>query len=303
INPLTGQALANPAILARRPLAVKITNAAVVRPQAGIGSADMIFEHLTEGGVTRFTAVFYSQLPDLAGPVRSARLIDLEIPNMLNAAFGFSGSEGRIKEMFRNALFFDDVISPDFGHGGFFRVEDLDAKAWDTMFTNPQNLQFLMEQRESYAPPIFDGGLVFHEQVINSSEPATRLELWYPATNATWFYSNGRYLRWSDGDPHLDANTNAQLAFDNVVIISANHVDTDIFEDTSGNPSIQIQIWGEGPVSVFRDGERINGRWQRNDPTHMLTFYDLEGNPLPLSPGTTFFHLVPIGFDRLEVTS
>ncbi|MEM7336698.1 MAG: DUF3048 domain-containing protein, partial [Chloroflexota bacterium] len=47
INPLTGQALANPAILARRPLAVKITNAAVVRPQAGIGSADMIFEHLT----------------------------------------------------------------------------------------------------------------------------------------------------------------------------------------------------------------------------------------------------------------
>ncbi|MEI2420554.1 DUF3048 C-terminal domain-containing protein, partial [Arthrospira platensis SPKY2] len=66
-----------------------------------------------------------------------------------------------------------------------------------------------------------------------------------------------------------------------------------------GNLSIQIQIWGEGPVSIFRDGRRIEGRWQRLDPSHMLTFYDLEGNPLPLAPGPSFFQLVPLGFTGL----
>jgi hypothetical protein len=82
-------------------------------------------------------------------------------------------------------------------------------------------------------------------------------------------------------------------------------VETDIPETEVGQGanSIEIQIWGEGPATIFRDGQRFEGHWQRSDPGHMLTFTDLEGNPLPLSPGNTWFQLVPLGFDKLYVTS
>jgi hypothetical protein len=69
-----------------------------------------------------------------------------------------------------------------------------------------------------------------------------------------------------------------------------------------GHYSIQIQIWGEGPVSIFRDGVRIDGRWQRTNPNDMLTFTDLNGNILPLAPGNSFFQLVPLGFANLIVS-
>ncbi|MCA9959019.1 MAG: DUF3048 C-terminal domain-containing protein, partial [Anaerolineales bacterium] len=109
--------------------------------------------------------------------------------------------------------------------------------------------------------------------------------------------------RWTDGEPHYDANTGQQLSFTNIIVLAAHHQETDIQEDDAdgGHNSIQIQIWGEGPVSIFRDGQRFDGYWHRDDPHHMLTFTDLDGNILPLAPGNSFFQLVPLGFDKLYV--
>jgi hypothetical protein len=305
VNPLTGVVVANPANLARRPLAIKISNAPpFVRPQAGLNDADLVFEHLAEGGFTRFTAVFYSHDVETVGSIRSARLIDLEIPLMYDAAFCYSGSAGLVRERFRNSTFFNRIVSPDFAHGGYFRVQDPGKAVEHTLFTNTYNLHFILNERGQDTPPTFVTNMAFREEPLTQGEPAARLELWYEATNATWFYSNGRYHRWTDGEKHLDVNTGQQLSFKNIVIIAAHHQETDILEDTAGtgNYSIEIQIWGEGPVSIFRDGQRFNGRWRRDDPAHMLTFYDLDGNILPLAPGSTFFQIVPLGFDRLTVT-
>ncbi len=126
VNPLTGEVMADPAVLDRRPVAVKVSNspAQFVRPQSGLDKADLVFEHYAEGGVTRLTAIFYGQATGQAGSVRSGRLIDLEIPAMYQAAFAYSGSSGRVREMIRDSDFFDRVISPDFAYGEpyFYRV-------------------------------------------------------------------------------------------------------------------------------------------------------------------------------------
>ena len=60
-----------------------------------------------------------------------------------------------------------------------------------------------------------------------------------------------------------------------------------------GHYSIEIQVWGEGPATLFRDGLRYEGRWQRNDSKNMLTFTDLDGNVLPFKPGNTWVEVVP----------
>ena len=307
VNPLTGQTVADPAILARRPLAIKISNAPpIVRPQSGLNKADLVFEHYAEGGLTRFTAVFYSQDAETVGSIRSGRLIDLEIPQMYDAAFAYSGSSGPVRLMFRDSDFFERIISPDFAHGGFFRVEDPNKAFEHTLFTSTYNLRFILDERAQNVPPKLNNYMAFSEPPPATGTTASQLEIRYDGTNATWTYQagNGRYTRWTDGTPHLDANTGEQLNFRNIVVLAAHHENTDILEDFvgGGNYSIQIQIWGEGPVSIFRDGQRFDGRWQRQDPSHMLTFYDLDGNPMPLAPGNTFFQMVPLGFDQLIVT-
>lgn len=306
VNPLTGLAVSDPHILAKRPFAVKISNApAYVRPQAGLNSADLVFEHLAEAGLTRFTAVFYTHTIDMIGPIRSGRLIDLEIPRMYDAAFAYSGSEGRVREQFRNSDFFGRIVSPDFAHGGFFRLDLPERRVEHTLFTDLYNLRYILGLRDQDIAPMFQNGMAFRQTPLVPGESANKLEVAYEGTNVTWAYINGRYRRWTDGQPHHDANSGNQLSFKNIVVVAAEHVETDIIEDSFGGQdhfSLQIQIWGEGPASVFRDGQRINGRWQRQDPAHMLTFTDLEGNILPLAPGNTFFQLVPVGFDKLFVT-
>lgn len=307
VNPLTGETVADTALLAHRPLAIKVSNSsAVVRPQSGLNNADLIFEHYAEGGITRFTAVYYSQGAELVGPIRSGRLIDLEIPKMYDAAFAYSGSSAPVRDLVRSSNFFDRVISPDFGHDGFWRDYEIgnpNKPGWETLYTNTDTLRRLLQQRGLDNAPLLPANMAFNEAPPPNGAAVASLSFQYLGTNVFWQYDAGSqlYLRWVDGEPHLDANTNAQLNFRNVIAVAANHVDTLILEDEvgGGNYSIEIQLWGEGPVSIFRNGQRYDGRWRRSDPTHMITFYDLAGNVIPLAPGNSFFQVVPLGFTGL----
>lgn len=307
VNPLTGLAVEDPSRLDRRPLAIKISNyPSVVRPQSGLNSADLVFEHYAEGGVTRFTAVFYTNDVDPVGSIRSARLIDLEIPRMYDAAFAYSGSSGPVRLMLRDSEFFDRIISPDFAHGGFYRIPDPNKAVEHTLFTDTNRLRAILEERGLDSRPQFQTNMTFLATIPDGGTPASAIEIRYIGANAFWRFDpiTGGYMRSTDGVAHLDANTGHQLNFKNVVVVGAHHEDTDILEDLvgGGHYSIQIQVWGEGPVSIFRDGQRFEGRWRRESPNDMLTFYDADGNFLPLAPGKTFVELVPLGFTGLVVT-
>ena len=310
VNPLTGETEEDPAVLQRRPIAIKVSNyPKLVRPQAGLNNADLVFEHYAEGGATRFTAVFYSEDAHTVGSVRSARIIDFEIPVMYDAAFGFSGAAGANKDRFSGVDWFDRIISPDFGHGGFYRgqSEDPETDFWHTMFTDTYRLRAILQERGLDVPPQLQNGMIFSPDPPADGTLAKQIEIKYSGNYVTWWYDSvlGRYFRWNDGERHNDANRDEQINFKNIVVVSAEHVDSWIPETEvrQGAKSIEIQIWGEGEATIFRDGQCFDGRWQRNDPADMLTFTDLDGNPLPLAPGNTWFQLVPLDFDKLYVTS
>lgn len=307
VNPLTGETVSDPAVLDRRPIAVKISNyPPAVRPQSGLNGADLIFEHYAEGGVTRFTAIFYDTDVDRIGSIRSGRLIDLEIPKMYDAAFAYSGASGPVRQMIRNSTFFNRIISPDFGHGGFYRVEDPNKAFEHTLFTDTPRLRAMLEERGLNNRPEPTSNMAFSHEPPAGGTAATGIEIQYIGTNAFWQYneSSERYLRWTDGVAHNDGNTGQQLHVSNVIVLAAHHQDTDILEDLvgGGHYSIEIQVWGEGPVSIFRDGQRFDGRWRRDAETDMLTFYDPAGTVLPLDVGNSFIQLVPLGFTGLTVS-
>ncbi len=120
------------------------------------------------------------------------------------------------------------------------------------------------------------------------------------AASAEWTFDAelGHYRRTILGQPHNDALTGQQLTAANVIIVYANHVETDILEDLvgGGHYSIEIQIWGEGPAQILRDGRIFTGRWKRLARNDMLAFFHQNGGPLPLKPGNSWFQIVPLDF-------
>lgn len=310
VNPFTGLKMESAAVLDRIPIAIKVSNSPEVRPQSGLGSADLVFEHFAEGGITRFTAVFYGNEPEQVGSVRSGRLIDLEIPAMTGALFGYSGSSAGVKERIRNSdLFPERIAAPDFGVGTpyFYRVPQ-EGKAFEhTLFTNPTVLRQLADERGINERPDFPRLMAFSDVAPEGGEPVDYFELNYLANvcTAEWTYdaASGRWLRATAEVVHVDALTGEQLAFANVVVVYANHIETDILEDTwgGGHQSIQVQIWGTGPVLVFRDGKMVNGYWERTGRNDILTFWYSEGEPIPLKPGNTWFQMVPLDTTTDEI--
>ena len=98
VSILTGLRPADPAVLERRPLAVKVDNDPAVIPQSGLGKADIVVESRKEGCLTRFTAIYQSQDSPKIGSVRSARLVDIELPVIFDAILAYSGASGPVQQ-------------------------------------------------------------------------------------------------------------------------------------------------------------------------------------------------------------
>ncbi|MEZ4643208.1 MAG: DUF3048 domain-containing protein [Chloroflexota bacterium] len=310
-NPLTGELVADPENLQRRPIAVKLSNSPpeYTRPQFGLNQADLVFEHVTEGPITRFTAVFYSQTPPEIGPIRSARLIDVEIPAMYQSALVFSGASSGADGVY-NRLAASDIrqylVRDIAGEIGYFRTDE-EEKPWEhRLHAIPADLWTRMETMDINQPPNYPMVMAFTSEPPAAGAAATKVTINYRDwTLVEWEYDaeNGRYWRWTDGEPHLDANTMEQVSAANVVIVYAIHQQVlSICESQSGTVcnanSTEIQIWGEGDAIIIRDGQQYAATWKREKRGDMLTFYDAEGNPVPLQVGNTWFQVVPYHYNN-----
>ncbi len=310
VCPLTGEKVSDPSVLERRPLAVKISNYPnAVRPHAGLNQADIVFEHLTEANLTRFTAIFLCQEAEKIGCIRSARLIDLEIPAMYKAILIFSGVSPGLVPRFQDCDFSDRLLSPD----PLFRDPDSDdiiyrvpaeGKAYEnTLFTDTETLWQATEKRGWNSRQDLSG-LVFAEEPPDGGSPATRLSIVYHAKYATAEYEydpdRKAYLRSVVGEPHLDEITGEQIMAKNIVVLYVNHVETDIIEDELGAHSVEIQLWGEGHAVILRDGQAYEVKWIRPQRPDVLRYIDGEGRSFPLKPGNTWVQVVPLDF-QIEI--
>ena len=304
-NPLTGEVVDDPSLLDRRPIAVKIPNfpASYVRPQSGVNQADLVFEHITEGPITRFTAIFYDETPEDVGPIRSARLIDIELPAMYDAALAYSGASIGVAQKLSNSDFQGRILRSN--TPGYYRT-GANIPYEHTLYGEPAQWWNALADRGENRPPMLADYMAFSSEPPSGGDPATHINVNYRGRAvADWHYEpeNGRYWRVSDGEVHVDENTGEQLNFANVVVVFAHHqIDYSICETQIGDTcqafSTEIQIWGEGPALIFRDGRRYEATWHRNQREHLLTFTDAAGEPVPLAIGNTWFQMVPDDYDN-----
>ena len=299
-NPLTGELVAEPDNLLRRPLAIKVSNSppSYARPQNGLSQADLVFEHITEADITRFTAVFYGQTPPDIGPVRSARLIDKELPAMFDAALAMSGAHPIVSQRLHRSDIGDRILRSH--ETGFYRTGE--DKPWEhTLHVDPAGLWQAIEAHGEARPPEFTAWMTFSNQVPLGGEPANQVQVAYDTyTLVEWRYdpSNGRYLRWADGEPAIDANNGEQISAANVILLTAVHErDKSICLTHSGGVCsdwpLEIQIWGEGSAIILRDGKQFPVTWLRHNRSDMFTFVDANGDALPLQIGNSWFQVLP----------
>jgi hypothetical protein len=304
VNPLTGLPVDSSDTLNRRPLAIKISNAPdSVRPQAGIGDADLVFEHYVEARLTRFTAIFWTHTPPRVGSVRSARLIDLEIPIMYGALFAYSGASDPIRQRIADSPFapraYEGVTT---GLPLYFRDPQIDVP--HNLFVVPAEVWARAKADGVNTPPDGLGGMAFSTAPPTGTTQAKQVTIDYGPDLVRWEYdpAAGRYLRFSDGEPHRDANTGQQVTAANVVLLYAPHrEDTTIVESEwqgKKDYSIEIQLWTSGPATLFRDGHLVQGFWMRGTKEDTLSFWADKGGTQSLyfKPGNTWFEVVPADF-------
>jgi hypothetical protein len=299
-SPLTGELVEDPEWLNRRPIAVKLSNspASYTRPQSGLNQSDFVFEHTTEGGITRFTAIIYTHTPPRMGPIRSARLIDVELPAMYDAALAYSGASVGVNQRLNASDFSNRILRTN--EPGYYRTGDTSIPFEHTFYARPEQLWQSMEASGLNRRPETGTTLAFTSIPPEGGKPGSVGRINYNWTQVEWRYdeADGRYYRWTDGVPHLDGNTMEQLNAANIILISPLHVeDPTICEEILNNVcrhlSVQIQIWGSGSGLILRDGQAYDVFWHREGRNDILTFTDPAGNPFPLQIGNSWVQLIP----------
>ncbi len=318
VNPLTGLPVSDPAALNRPPLIVRVSNSpSVVRPQSGLNAADHVWEHVVEGfALTRFSAVYLGESPDYVGSVRSGRPPDFELVPMYGAIYyasGFSSNKNdpsgppRMRELMRAATWFARNFAADFGYGDPYAVRlDLGAEVGTehTLFAVPAQLWQLAAEKGIPASTTLSPGLAFDPAAPAGGTATSEFSINYPGRGPTelWKYDSatGSWLRWTrdeqntiqEFEQQVDKLTNQPIAFENVVVIFAQHYETDWIEDEAAQiKAVAINLTGEGEAVLMRDGMRYEITWRREGADRMIQFFDAGGNVIPFKPGNTWFQV------------
>ncbi|MBC7229785.1 MAG: DUF3048 domain-containing protein [Actinobacteria bacterium] len=312
VNPLTGETVASWDLVTRRPLAVKVENDPKARPQSGIVDADLVFEELVEGGVTRFICIYLSRDSQAIGPTRSARPSDIDIISFLDPLLICSGGSTAVISMVQASGL--HYITEDASH--FWRERS--RRAPHNLYTSTSLLrQYLAENGDSFNK-LPDAGLYFAEDGASEEpegaggqeegedggeaasqsvmySPATAISIAYKATICAASYqydaATRSYLHFIQGAPHTDATTGRQVAPRNVIVQYVRVTDSGL-RDTTGASVPESHVTGSGKCLVFTDGKAYHATWRKNNRNSPTVYVDENGDPVPLAPGQTWIHLI-----------
>ena len=273
-----------------RPLAVVVENHPDSRPQSGLSKADLVYETLAEGGITRFLAVYQTQKAENIGPIRSARTYFADIANELGAVFAHVGGNSDALENLKTNYYPKLLNIDEFFNGSYFHRTKTRLA--------PHNAYSSTEKLESYAPGLKlsakkDYSDWLFADDFSGNQPAEKISIDFSQAEykVGYEYDPGKkaYKRFLAGSPHLDAEGQAGIYAKNVIVQSVKTwpVKTDTLF------SISLDLTGGGQAFVFSGGKMISGSWRKasGDRTR---YYDGQNKEIELLRGTTWVELVPI---------
>ncbi len=315
--PLTGRETTDEAATLAPSVLVKIDNHPKARPQTGVTEADVVYEELVEGGATRLMIILQSRLPEVVGPIRSARLVDALIAPAHAAVFAYSGARDDVNVTLRRAglaLLVDDDDGFPFYRGRHRQApNNLYADA-NVLLEQGRNKQGVAE---TTAPAfLFDAELPANpagcpkpvDVSISGRVDGEKIDETCFRDGMRTTFNMSKYARivW-EWDAEVEGFRrffneveqgsevpDVELVLDNVVLMGM-QVGAGGCCDVTGASFTHTDAIGEGEAIVLRDGVAIPALWSKPDAATHYSFTTRDGTPLPLDVGSTWMHLMPRG--------
>lgn len=284
--PLTGL-LPEGGVPDRPALAVKVENLPEARPQAGLQDADIVYEELVEGGITRFIAVYQCRGSERVGPVRSGRLVDPDVLAQFGSPlFGYAGGVPQVMQAVEEA----GVGDLNYSVAADAYDRDPNRAAPHDLFTSTEALYAAAGDPSGPPEPVF----TYSAEKPRRVERVATVHLAFSESADVywrWKGSKGRWLRFHGTEPHL-LEGGVQVSAVNVVV-QVVEVRPGTIVDANGVPSPEIDVVGSGKAYVFRNGRMVVGTWRRESLSDLTRFFGPRGREIALMPGTTWVELLP----------
>jgi len=280
-------------------VACKVDNSEAARPQQNLNKTDMVFDEMVEGGLTRFVAVFHSQLsttdadPKAIGvaPVRSIRPMDPDIISQFGGIVCYSGGQLKFVNMMRATKVFNASETSEQGNHTFSRLTTREA---------PHNVQVNVKLLAANHPEIAapQQGFDFAADqatatAVTTGTPVSRIKVAFPAALAEWVPNadGSQWLRIQDGKVDTDSATKAQLHATNVVVLEVQE-DRSYADPKYGHIPKAVLV-GKGKAWVFTGGKYVEALWSKTSQTARIILTDAKGAAINLAPGNTWVELKP----------
>ena len=298
VAPLTGLPATSPSIAERPAVIVKVDNDAAASPQSGLDQADVVYEEVVEGGITRYLAVFQSQDADPVGPVRSVRETDADIVRPIGGLFAYSGGIPPFVSLIDSTGIIDVGANDD--GSAYYRSNARNAP--DNLYSSTTVLRQRTPAGAGPPPSLFDY-VGAHEKFSEPGEEAAAhvTVTMSGATVATWSYdaATRQWDRSTNSVPQTVAVGTAlspgpPVAFTNIIVEMVPYQNTG-FIDPAGNPVPYANTVGSGPAVILSDGELADATWSKATPSAITTYQASDGSPIRLVRGTTWVMLAPNG--------
>jgi hypothetical protein len=266
-------------------MAVKIDNAPAAVPQQGLDLAEVVFEEEVEGGITRFIALYQSSRPGAIGPVRSGREVDAELLPPFSPVLGISGAAGPVMRQFDKAK----IRWLEETSGGpsdpFYRVPDRTSP--HDLFVHTHALLAAGKGTEAIQEPVF----AFDARPPTGGRAIQAVDLEFsPSSEVRWEWSGDAWQRLQNASPHQTVAGNG-LTADNVVVMRVRSRPGDR-TDSIGNPTLELDVIGDGQATVLRDGRAYPAGWRKATADDHIQWTTPQGDPLPLRPGRTWIEVL-----------
>jgi hypothetical protein len=301
-----------------RPLGVMIENHVEARPQSGISFADVVYEAVAEGGITRFLAVYYCQDAGIVGPVRSARTYFLDYISEygdypLYAHVGGANTPGPANALGQIVDYgwnqYNDLNQFSIGFPTFRRDEARAGRpvaTEHTVYSTTSNLWKIAEQRK--LTNVDEDGKAWDEDFTVyefKDDPGTnnrptsqtaRVEHWkgYGDFTVEWTYdrASNSYLRKNGGSAHNDRNTKKQITAKTVVMLLM--PESNANDGYEGNLHLLYSNKGTGKAVILMDGKRVNATWSKKSRISRTILTANDGSEIKFSRGQIWFHILPL---------
>jgi len=274
----------------RRPEAVMIENHPDARPQSGLDKADLAYEALTEGGITRFLAFFGINDVVEVGPVRSARTYFVKLADEYNAFYAHAGGNADALVLIKELPDFYNL--DEFSLGSFF-WRDKNKFAPHNLYTTTDKLRLAGQSKDWDINASYDKWLFKNDESLEKRGNAKKLSVDFSlgSYKVDYLYDKetNEYKRNLAGKAHVDKNSKNQIKAKTVII---QYVESWKKENDPEN-SIELKIDGEGKATIFMDGEKIQGSWKKLDRKKRTKFYDDNGEEIKFDRGPIWIEIVP----------